>query len=166
MKKTLSIIAASVVLAGLALYVAAAAADLQDQPNPGYGNQRSQGKGGPWLLMRYVRENMAAQTVAEITKQPVEVIRKKLEEQRLPAVLAEYQVDRKAFSDGMQAKVQDLLGKLVEGSYLTADQKTQILAQMDQYAQRRVLLKSLIDKAAADGTITPDQAQMLLKRPR
>jgi hypothetical protein len=154
------------VLAGLALYVAADVAAPQDQTNPGYGNRRGEGKGGPWLLMRYVRENMAAQTVAEITKQPVEVIRKKLEEQRLPAVLVEYQVDRKAFSDGMHAKVQDLLGRLVEGSYLTVDQKTQILAQMDQFAQRRELLKSLIDRAVTDGTITPDQAQMLLKRPR
>lgn len=166
MKKTLSLIAVSVLLTGLALYVAASAADPQGQPNPGYGIQRSQGKNGPGLLMRYVRENMAVQTVAEITKQPVEFIRKKLEEQRLPAVLAEYQVDRKVFSDGMHAKVQDLLGKLVEGSYLTADQKIQILAQMDQFAQRRELMKSLIDKAVADGTITSDQAQMLLKRPR
>jgi hypothetical protein len=167
MKKTLSVIAVSVVLAGLALYVAASAANPQDQANPGYGNLlRSQGKSGPWQLMRYVRENMAAQTVAEITKQPVDTIHKKLEEQRLPALLAEYQVDRKAFSDGMHAKVQQLLESLAENSYLTADQKNQIIAQMDQYAQRRTLLKGLIDKAVTDGTITPDQAQMLLKRPR
>ncbi|MGE5258511.1 MAG: DUF2680 domain-containing protein [Hyphomicrobiales bacterium] len=166
MKKILPLIAVFMVLAGLVLYVSADTAAPQDQSIPGYGIQRSQGKGGPWLLMRYVRENMAAQTVAEIAKQPVEVIRKKLEEQRLPAVLAEFQVDRKAFSDGMHAKVQDLLGRLVEGSYLTVDQKTQILAQMDQFAQRRELMKSLIDKAVTDGTITPEQAQMLLKRPR
>ena len=86
--------------------------------------------------------------------------------ERLPAVLAEYQVDRKAFSDAMHAKVQDLLGKLVDSNYLTVDQRNQLLARMDQYAQRRALMKSLIDKAITDGTITPEQAQMLLKRPR
>ena len=123
-------------------------------------------KDGPGLLMRYVRGNMAAQAVSEITKAPVDTIRTKMKEERLPAVLAEYQVDRKTFVEAMHAKVLDLVGKLVESNYLTADQRDQVLARMDQYAQRRVLMKSLIDKAVTDGTITPDQAQMLLKRPR
>jgi hypothetical protein len=165
-KRILSIIAVSIILAGLTFYVAATAANLPDQTSSVYESQRGQGKGGPWRLMRYVRGNMAAQTLAEITRQPLDTIRGKLKEQRLPGVLAEYQVDRRVFSDGMRVKVQGLLEKLVEGSYLTADQKTQILAPMDQFAQRRELLKSLIDKGATDGTITPDQAQMLLKRPR
>jgi hypothetical protein len=166
MKKTLSIIAISVVLVGLAFYVAATAANPQDQANPGSGHPRMLAKSGPGQLMRYVRENMAAQAISEIKNQPVEIIREKLQKERLPAVLAEYQIDRKAFSEAMHAKVQDLLGKLVESSYLTADQKNQVLAQMDQFVQRRALMKSLIDKAITDGTITPEQAQMLLKRPR
>ena len=166
MKKTLSIIAISVVLVGLAFYVAATAANPQDQANPGSGHPRMLAKSGPGQLVRYVRENMAAQAVSEITKQPVDTIRKKLQEERLPAVLAEYQVDRKAFSEAMHAKVQDLWGKLVESNYLTVDQRNQLLARMDQYAQRRALMKSLVDKAITDGTITPEQAQMLLKRPR
>ena len=116
--------------------------------------------------MRYVRENMAAQAVAEIAGQPVDTIRTKLQTERLPAVLAEYNVDRKAFSEAMHAKVQALLGSLVASKYLTDAQQQQILARMDQYAQRRALMKSVIDKAVTDGTITPDQAQMLLKRPR
>ena len=166
MKKTLSIIVISVVLVGLAFYVAATAANPQDQANPGSGHQRMQAQSGPGLLMRYVRWNMAAQTVSEITQVPVDTIRGKLKAERLPAVLAEYQVDRKAFSEAMHAKVQDLLGKLVDSNYLTVDQSDQVLARMDQYAQRRALMKRLIDKAIMDGTITPDQAQMLLKRPR
>lgn len=166
MKKTLSIIAISVVLVGLAFYVAATAANPQDQANPGSGHQRMLAKSGPGLVMRYVRENMAAQALSEITKQPVDTIRAKLQKERLPAVLAEYQVDRKAFSDAMHVKVQDLWGKLVESNYLTVDQRNQLIARMDEYAQRRALMKSLIDKAINDGTITPEQAQMLLKRPR
>ncbi|MFZ1986670.1 MAG: hypothetical protein WAU91_19830 [Desulfatitalea sp.] len=92
-------------------------------------------------------------------------IHQKLQEERLPSVLKEYKVDWKVFSNAMHAKVQDLMGMLVNKNYLTADQRDHILARMDQHAQRRALMKSLIDKAAADGTITPDQAQMLLKRP-
>jgi hypothetical protein len=166
MKKTLSIIVISVVLVGLAFYVAATAANPQDQANPGYGHPRMLAKSGPGLLMRYVLGNMAAQAVSEITQQPVDTIRTKMKEERLPAVLAEYQVDRKVFFEVMRAKVQGLLGKLVESNYLTVDQRDQVLARMDQYAQRRALMKSLIDRAITDGTITPDQAQMLLKRPR
>jgi hypothetical protein len=166
MKKTLSIVAFSVVLVGLAFYVAATAASPQDSANPGFGYQRMQAKSGPGQLMRYVRQNMAAQVVSEITNQPVETIRTKMKEERLPAVLAEYQVDRKVFRDAMQLKVQDLLGKLVDSNYLTVDQRSRLLAQMDQYAQRRELMKSLIDKAVTEGTISPEQAQTLLKRPR
>jgi hypothetical protein len=166
MKKTLSIITVSVVLVGLAFYVAATAANPQDQANPGSGHQRILAKSGPGQLIRYVRENMAAQTISEITQAPVDAVRGKLKAERLPAVLAEYQVNRKAFSEAMHAKVQALLGKLVDSNYLTVDQRDQFLAQMDQYAQRRALMKSLIDKAITDGTITPDQAKMLLERPR
>ena len=166
MKKTLSIIAISVVLVGLTFYVVATAASPQDQANPGSGHPRMPAKSGPWDLLRYVRENMSAQAISEMTKQPVDTIRAKLQKERLPAVLAEYQVDRKAFSEAMHAKVQVLLGKLVDSNYLTVDQRDQLLARMDQYAQRRALMKSLVDKAIADGTITPDQAKMLLKRPR
>lgn len=163
MKKTLSIITVAVVL-GLSVYLVSSAANFPDQGRPGSGIHQT--KGGPHLLIRFVRTNMAAQTIAEINKQPVDTLRKKIEEQGLPAVLAEYQVDRKAFAEGMRAKFQDLLGQLSNGGYLTADQRNQILTQIDQYAERRTLMKGLIDKALTDGTITPDQAQMLMKRPR
>jgi hypothetical protein len=166
MKKTLSIVAVSVVLVGLAFYVAATAASPQDSANPDFGYQRMQAKSGPGQLMQYVRQNMAAQVVSEITQQPVDTIRTKMKEERLPAVLAEYQVDRKVFRDAMQAKVQVLLGKLVDGNYLTADQRNRLLAGMDQFVQRRELMKNLIDKAVTDGTITPEQAQTLMKGPR
>jgi hypothetical protein len=166
MKKTLAIVSISLALVGVALYIAASAAALQDQAAPVSVNQRTPAKTRPGLLERYVRENMAAQAVSEISGQPVDVIRKKLQEERLPAVLTELGVDRTVFSDIMRAKVQDLLGKLVESNYLTADQKTQLLARLDRYAERRALMKRVVDKAVTDGTITPDQAQLLLRGPR
>ena len=166
MKKSLSIVSIFVFIVGLALYVGATAANSQDQANPGSGQPRMLAKNGPGQLARYVRENMAAEAIAGIAKQPVDTIRKELQEKRLPAVLQEYQVDRKAFGLAMHAKFQDLLEKLVDSNYLTVDQRNQIVARMDHYAQRRELMKSVIDKAVTDGTITPDQAQTLMKRPR
>ena len=164
MNKSLTMFATLVVIVGLCFYLVAFGANAQVQANQDFGSE--QNKSGPHPLMRYVRGNMAAQAVSEITKEPVDAIRTKMKDGRLPAVLAEYQIDRRAFSEAMRARVQALLGTLVESNYLTADQRDQVLARMDQYAQRRVLMKSLIDKAVTDGTITPDQAQMLLKRPR
>lgn len=163
MKTALSVIALAVLL-GLSVYLVTFAADFPDHVSPGYGIH--QAKSGPHLLMRYVRANMAAQTIAEITQQPVDAIRKKLGEQRLPGLLAEYHVDRKAFAQGMRIKFQGLLGQLQDDGYLTIDQRDQILTQVDQHRQRRTLMKSLIDKSLTDGTITPDQAAMLLKKPR
>jgi hypothetical protein len=164
MRKPLLIVATFVVLVGLCFYLVASVANSQVQADQGPGRERV--KSGPSLLMRYVRGNMVAQTIAGITKDPVDTIRKKLEEQHLPAVLAEYNVDRKAFAEGMHTRFQALLGQLSNDGYLTIDQKNLVLTQMDQNAQRRTLMKGLIDKAVKDGTITPDQAQMLLKRPR
>ena len=166
MKKSLSIVSIFVVIVGLAFYVGATAADSQDQAVPGFRQPRMLAENGPGQLARYVRENMAAEVIAEISKQPVDTIRTELQEKRLRAVLQEHQIDRKAFGDAMHAKFQGLLGKLVESNYLTVDQRNQIVARMDQFAQRRELMKSVIDKALTDGTITPDQAQTLLKRPR
>ncbi|MBI5578374.1 MAG: hypothetical protein HY895_04405 [Deltaproteobacteria bacterium] len=162
MKSALLVIGVVVVL-GLSIYLVASAANFPDQDSPSSGNHQT--KSGPHLLMRYVRANMAARTIAEISKQPVDTIRKKLEEQRLPAVLTEYHVDRKAFAQGMRTKFQDLLGQLKDDGYLTIDQRDHILMQVDRYRQRRTLMKGLIDKGLTDGTITPDQAEMLLKRP-
>jgi hypothetical protein len=166
MKKSLSIVSIFAVIVSLAFFFGATASNSQDQAPPGSGRPRMLAKSGPGQLARYVRENMAAEAIAGIAKQPVDTIRKELQEKRLPAVLQEYQIDRKAFADAMQAKFQDLLGKLVESNYLTVDQRSRILARMDQHAQRRQLMQSVIDKAVTDGTISPDQAQMLLRRPR
>jgi hypothetical protein len=163
MKKTLSIITVALVL-GLSAYLVSSAANFPEPGSPGSGIHQT--KGGPHLLIRFVRANMAAQTIAAISNQPVDTVRGKIEEQGLPAALAEFHVDRKAFAEGMRTKFQDLLGQLSDSGYLTAGQKEQILTQIGQYAERRTLMKGLIDKALTDGTITPDQAQTLMKGPR
>lgn len=162
MIKALSIFAVAIVV-GFSIYFSATAANSPDQVNSVSGYH--QAKGGPHLLTRFVRANMAAQTIAEISKRPVDDIRKQLEEQRLPAVLAANNVDRTAFAEGMRTRFQSLLGQLSNNGYLTADQKNLIISRMDQFAERRALLKGLVDKALADGTITQEQAQTLLKRP-
>jgi hypothetical protein len=161
MKKGLLIVGVALVF-GLTIYLSATAANSPEQSNAGPGYHQARG-GSP--LIHFVRTNMAAQTIAGITGQRVEDIRAELEGQRLPAVLAAHNVDRKAFADGMRARFQNLLGQLSNDGYLTADQKNQILAQVEQRVQRRTLMKGLIDKAITDGTITQGQAETLMKRP-
>ena len=117
------------------------------------------------MLTQFVRRNMVAQTVASITGVPVEQIRQQLETQRLPDVLAANNVDRKAFADGMKTRFQGLLGQLSNGGYLTDAEKNQIISRMDKFAERRTLLKSLVDKGLADGTLTQEQAQILIGGP-
>lgn len=158
MKKRLLIVGIATVF-GLAVYLSATAASSPEQ-GAGY----HQGRGG-FPLLHFVRTNMAAQTIAELSHQPVEGIRAELQGQRVPAVLAAHNVDRKAFAEGMRSRFQNLLGQLSNDGYLTADQKNQILAQVEQRVQRRTLMKGLIDKGVSDGTLTPDQAETLMKRP-
>jgi hypothetical protein len=165
MKKKPSIIAVAVLLVGFAFWISANADTVQDQTNPAPGHHWIHAKHRPDLLARYVRRNMAAQAISDLTKVPVDTIRQKLQQERLPALLQEYRIDWTAFSSAVQARVQDLLGTLVNGNYLTADQRSQIQARMEQRARRRALLKSVVDKALTEGTITADQAQMLTKRP-
>jgi len=159
MKRNLWIVAA-VLAFGLTIYLSAVAASPPDQ-EPGY----RQGRAAAPPLLRFVRQNMAAQTIAGLTGVPVDEIRKELQEQRLPAVLSQHQIDRKAFADGMRTRFDNLLGQLNNAGYLTAEQKDQVVADAQQRFQRRALMKSLIDKGVSDGTITPEQGDSLLKRP-
>ncbi len=158
MKKGILMVAVALVF-GLTLYLSAVAANAPE----GAPGQR-QGRGGLQLI-HFVRTNMAAQTIAGLTNLPVDELRGELESQSLPAVLAAHHVDRKAFAEGLRTRFQNLLGQLGNSGYLTADQKSRILAQVEQRVQRRSIMKGLIDKGVSDGTITPEQAQTLFNRP-
>ncbi|MGW8186425.1 MAG: hypothetical protein ACWGNK_04135 [Desulfobacterales bacterium] len=124
------------------------------------------GNGGAKLLNRYLRENLTVQTLSEMTGQPVETIASKLRDERLPDLLSEYQIDREAFRTTMHTKMKSLVNQLAKIGYLTPQQEKKIVDQVEFRSQRRALMTRLIEKGIADGTITDEQAQLLMRKPR
>jgi hypothetical protein len=52
----------------------------------------------------------------------------------------------------------------VSDGSITPEQEKQILAQIEAHTKRRELMKMLIEKGIDDGTITRDEARMLMRR--
>ncbi|UCF94747.1 MAG: hypothetical protein JSW39_11515 [Desulfobacterales bacterium] len=166
MKKNLAIIAISVLLTGVMLSVVATAADRQGRAYPGFGHGRHHNDGSLQLLSRYLYENLVAQALSEITAQPIEAINQKLTEQRLHAVLAEYDIDRAAFRSAMQAKVSALIKQFANSGYITPEQEKVIAEKMEKRAQRCALMTRLIAKGLEEGTISAEEARILMHKPR
>ena len=138
-------------------------------PEPSSRFHRHHGRhedGGAKLLNRYLRENLTVQTLSEMTGQPVETIASKLRDERLPDLLSEYQIDREAFRITMHTKMKDLVNQLAKIGYLKPQQEKKIVDQMEFRSQRRALMTRLVEKGIADGTITDEQAQLLMRKPR
>jgi polyhydroxyalkanoate synthesis regulator phasin len=150
-----------VLICGMAI-----AAGPDDQQAMGFGPKFHRGRdGGPDLLAGYVRENLMAQALAEISKQPVATIQKQLEESRLPALLDQYKITPEAFQTAMRPKVTALVNQLVETGYLSKAQASDVLERLDKFAERQTVMKKLIEKGVKDGTITQEQASLLLPGP-
>jgi polyhydroxyalkanoate synthesis regulator phasin len=163
-KKT-SVIICAVVFA-VALCGAAIAAGLPDQPFTGGRHHRPHGNNELPLLTRYVHQNLMVKTLSEITGQPVESVEQQLKSQRLGAVLDEYKIERKAFRAALRTKIEALVSQLATSGYITPQQEKKIVEKMEYWGQRREIMTRLVEKGVEDGTITAEQAQMLLRRPR
>jgi hypothetical protein len=107
---------------------------------------------------------MLVQTLSEITGQSEQVLREKLHDNRLRDVLEEYAIDRDAFRAAMKAKFSQRVKEAAASGSITEEQEKDILTKMDNRVQRQALMKRLIEKGVADETITPEQAQMLMRR--
>ena len=118
--------------------------------------------GGPMFLGRLVQHNMMVQVLSELSKQPEDTIRQQLKEQHLRGVLSTYNVDRKVFHAAMKTKITALVKLLMDNGYLTAEQNAKIQNKMAKFAQRRQIITTLVEKGLADGTITQEQARLLV----
>jgi polyhydroxyalkanoate synthesis regulator phasin len=166
MKRNLAIIAISLLLTGIMLGVVATAADQQGRTYAGFGHRRHHEDGSLQLLSRYLHENLMVQALSEITAQPVGAIDQKLREGHLRAVMQEYNIDRVAFRNAMQAKTDSLIKQLADSGYITAEQEKDIAEKMEKRAQRRALMTRLVTKGLEEGTITEEEARMLMHKPR
>jgi hypothetical protein len=152
-----SILAVSIIFSGLA---------LAESHRKGFGYKQHHNGGGLQLLAGYQQKNLRVQVLSEMTEQSVETIQLKLKDRRLGSVMQELNVDRQAFRDAMQAKERERIKQAVADGSITPDQEKEIIAKMETQAKRRELMRSLIEKGIEDGTITRDEACMLLRKRR
>jgi polyhydroxyalkanoate synthesis regulator phasin len=165
MKKNQTILAIGVLLIGLVFCATAMAAGMGDDSGRGFRHRGLHGKDGFGSMGRYVQQTMAVSVLAELSGQPAETVQQKMEEHQLREFMTEYSIDRQAFRTAMQAKMTSLVQYLAAGGYITADQAKKYSERIERRSQlrseRRELMNQLIEKGLADGTITPEQAQML-----
>jgi len=166
MKKTSTISVIILLVFALALSGTVFAAGPPETSSRFQSHQGRRGDGGAKLLNRYLRENLAVQTISEMTGQPVDTIALKLRDGRLYDLLSEYQIDREAFRTTMHTKMKELVNQLAETGYLTPQQEKEIVDRMEFRSQRRALMTRLVEKGIADGTLTEEQAQELMRKPR
>ena len=130
----------------------------------GLGFKQHHKGGGLQLLAGYKQKNLRVQVLSELTGQSVEAIQLKLKNQRMRSMMQELNIDRKAFRDAMQAKERERIKQAVTDGSITAEQEKEILAEMETYSKRRELMSKLIEKGIEDGTITRDEARMLMRK--
>ncbi len=156
-----SILAVSIIFSGLAL-----AESHRTGHRKGFGYKQHHKGGGLQLLARYQQKNLKVQVLSEMTGQSVEAIQLKLEDQRTRSVMQALNIDRQAFRDAMQAKERVRIKQAVADGSITPEQEKEILAKMEIHAKRHDLLRKLIEKGLEDGTITREEAGMLLPKRR
>jgi len=165
MKKNQTIIVISVLLICLVFIGAALAAGMGTDAGWGFRHRGAHGRDGLGPMTYYVKQTMAVSVLAELSGQPAETVRQKLEEHHLREFMTENNIDRQAFHTAMQAKVNALVQYLAAGGYITQDQAKEYSDRIERRSElrseRRELMNQLIEKGLADGTITQEQAQIL-----
>ena len=155
------ILVVGIIFSGLAL------ADSQRTGHrKGLGFKQHHKGGGLQLLAGYQQKNLRVQVLSELTGQSVEAIQLKLKDQGLRSVMQELNIDRQAFRDAMQAKERARIQQAVTDGSITPEQEKEILAKIENRIKRRELMSKLIEKGIEDGTITRDEARMLMHKRR
>lgn len=116
------------------------------------------------MLGRFQFENMAAQTISELSSQSIETVTAKLKENRLPKVLKEYNITKEAFQAAMKPKFVVLVQKRVEDGSITAAQQTLILEALEKQGTRHAIMEKLIKNGVTAGIITQEEADKMLSR--
>jgi hypothetical protein len=156
-----SVLVVSIILSGLAL------ADSQRTGHrKGSGFKQHDKGGGLQLLVRYQQKNMRVKVLSELTGQSVEALQLKLKDQRMRSVMQELNIDRQKFRDAMQAREKELIKQSVAEGSITPDQEKEILAKMEIRTKRGELMRRLIENGIEAGTITREEAQMLMRKQR
>ena len=149
----------SIIISGMAFADSQRKGDRQ-----GFGFKQHHKGSGLMLLAKYQQKNLMVQVLSEMTGQSVEAIQLKLKDQRMRSVMQELNIDRQAFRDAMQAKERERIKQAVTDGSITPEQEKEILAKIENRTKRRELMSKLIEKGIEDGTITQEEAQMLMRK--
>jgi len=132
----------------------------------GLGFKQHHKGGGLQLLAGYQQKNLRVQVLSELTGQSVKAIQLKLKDKRMRSVMQALNIDRQAFRHAMQAKERERIKQAVTDGSITPEQEKEILAKIETHSKRRELMSKLIEKGIKDGTITRDEARMLMHKQR
>ena len=166
MKKIQTIIVASFLVMGMVLCGPAFADGQGKGDRQGFGFKQRHKGGGLMLLAIYEQKNLAVQVLSDLTKQSTKAVSAKLKEQGMRAVMQDRNIDRQAFRNAMKAKVNERIRQAAVNKSITPEQEKEILTKMENRSKRRELMSQLIEKGIKDGTITQEDAQMLLRKRR
>jgi hypothetical protein len=155
------VLVAGIILSGLALADSQGAGDRR-----GFGYKQRHKAGGLMLLAKYQQKNLMVQTLSEMTGQSAKAVQAKLKDQRMRTVIQELNIDRQAFRSAMQVKVRERIEQAAANGTITPEQQKDILTKMENRSNRHELMSQLVEKGIEDGTITQEQAQMLMRKPR
>ena len=167
MKKKQTVVI-TIALLFLATFSGAAFANFKGNHHRMPGPPPFHHRGGDGLMMLTwdLHKNMMVQVLSQMTKQPATTIQKELKEEHLPKVLAKYKIDRKALFQNMHDKTVALIKDFAQKGYITAEQAEHIQKRMEWRAKRHELMLKLVENGVKNGTITQDQARMLLHHRR
>ena len=166
MKTRLTIIVSCVLVVGIILSGLAIADNRGTGDRQSFGFKHRHKGGGLMLLAKYQKKNLMVQVLSEMTGQSAEAIQAKLKDQHMRIVMQELNIDRQLFRSAMQAKVSQRIKEAAENGTITPEQENEILEKIKNRAQRHEILSRLVEKGIGDGTITLEEAQMLMHRPR
>ena len=166
MKKKHTIIISCVLVVGIVISGLAFADSQGKGDRRGHGFTQHHKGGGLMLLAKYQKKNLKAQVLSKMTGQSLEAIQAKFKDQRMYTVMQELNIDRQAFRAGMQDKIREQIKQAVANGTITPEQEKEILAKMENRSKKRELMSRLVEKGDADGTITQEEAQTLMRKKR
>jgi hypothetical protein len=129
-----------------------------------FGHKHHAKGSGLQLLAWYQQKNLKILTLSEMTEQSTEAIQLKLEDRGLHSLMQELNVDRQELYAAMQAKIKVRIRQAVSDESITPEQEKEILAKMEARSKRRALMRKLIEKGIEDGTITQEEAWLLMRK--
>ena len=81
-------------------------------------------------------------------------------------IIQEMNINRQTFGNAMQVKVKERIKQAAADGNITSEQEKEILSKIENRTKRRELMSKLIEKGIEDGTITRDEARMLMRKQR